>query len=537
MSTLIPKYDLKNGGATPNGAVNRPINEKLNESVSVKDFGAKGDGTTDDTYAVNAALAAASSVYFPTGTYLVTSTIQVPANVSIYGNGLSSVIKGNFAGAVLNIGVLSGARCINVTANNLLISCGTLCDYGIQFRNVVKSNFSNLYVQSTDPCKSTFAAFRLGGEVYSNTFTGLKANIVNDPYASTNGVGFYIGNDFNAFSSSYASTNDNILIGCVSTSYNVGFWLDACTGIKLYGCNAEKGTSYAVKITGGLYNNVYNFWHEQTTSPKFYWGTSNKQNGSGGTATEVSSFCGVYDTELIGASFEMASGFYPTMQNAFLGGVSTIASGVNNAVVRDVVYAGGFSPTTSITDNGNASNIEYRDNSYNDYHITYSNGSGGETQGLQFVVTGATTQINNLYTGVNLVNAPFTPGMSISGVFYPATDNTYTLGTASYRWTTVYATTGSINTSDANQKTDIVDISDAEKRVAVKLKSSMKRFKFKDGKRYHFGTIAQDVKSAFESEGLVAEEYGVFCSDTLENGTVQFGIRYEELFAFIISTL
>ena len=192
MSTLIPKYDLKNGGATPNGAVNRPINEKLNESVSVKDFGAKGDGTTDDTYAVNAALAAASSVYFPTGTYLVTSTIQVPANVSIYGNGLSSVIKGNFAGAVLNIGVLSGARCINVTANNLLISCGTLCDYGIQFRNVVKSNFSNLYVQSTDPCKSTFAAFRLGGEVYSNTFTGLKANIVNDPYASTNGVGLYI---------------------------------------------------------------------------------------------------------------------------------------------------------------------------------------------------------------------------------------------------------------------------------------------------------------------------------------------------------
>ena len=56
MTTLITKYDLKNGGSTPTGAINRPINEKLNEWVSVKDFGAVGNGTTDDTAAVQAAL-------------------------------------------------------------------------------------------------------------------------------------------------------------------------------------------------------------------------------------------------------------------------------------------------------------------------------------------------------------------------------------------------------------------------------------------------------------------------------------------------
>jgi hypothetical protein len=50
----------------------RTVQLKLQESVSVKDFGAIGDGTTDDTLAIQAAINAASRIYFPEGNYKIT---------------------------------------------------------------------------------------------------------------------------------------------------------------------------------------------------------------------------------------------------------------------------------------------------------------------------------------------------------------------------------------------------------------------------------------------------------------------------------
>ena len=97
MTTLIPKYDLKNGGITPTGAVNRSIREKLAETVNVKDFGATGDGATDDTAALVAAFNYAATNGVPlsfdgSGTYLldvnnVTPVIPENKKLIVYGNG------------------------------------------------------------------------------------------------------------------------------------------------------------------------------------------------------------------------------------------------------------------------------------------------------------------------------------------------------------------------------------------------------------------------------------------------------------------
>jgi hypothetical protein len=75
------------------GAVLRTVQDKLRESVSVKDFGAKGDGITNDTAAINAALAASNQVYFPPGTYMTTGGHNIQGKTLIGFNRDASIIK------------------------------------------------------------------------------------------------------------------------------------------------------------------------------------------------------------------------------------------------------------------------------------------------------------------------------------------------------------------------------------------------------------------------------------------------------------
>jgi hypothetical protein len=69
------------------GGVITNVEAKLAQYVSVKDFGAVGDGVTDDTTAIQAALNASLSVYVPAGTYLISAALTVPANTLFYGEG------------------------------------------------------------------------------------------------------------------------------------------------------------------------------------------------------------------------------------------------------------------------------------------------------------------------------------------------------------------------------------------------------------------------------------------------------------------
>lgn len=70
------------------GAVSRTVQSKLRDTVSVKDFGAVGDGVTDDTAALNAAFAKVGyTVLMPKGTYLITSNLNPPTCSAIIGDG------------------------------------------------------------------------------------------------------------------------------------------------------------------------------------------------------------------------------------------------------------------------------------------------------------------------------------------------------------------------------------------------------------------------------------------------------------------
>lgn len=91
-------------GTSASAPSSRTLQRKLDDFASVKDFGATGDGSTDDTAAINRALfqlfcrnnnvATRRSLYFPAGTYLITEPIKVPPHAKLYGEGsTSSIIK------------------------------------------------------------------------------------------------------------------------------------------------------------------------------------------------------------------------------------------------------------------------------------------------------------------------------------------------------------------------------------------------------------------------------------------------------------
>jgi len=87
-------------GPDANNPIIRTLQDKLDDFVSVRDFGAKGDNITDDTEAIQRALdrplgtaAAAAApfthrtIYFPAGNYVITDTIKLPPFTRIQGEG------------------------------------------------------------------------------------------------------------------------------------------------------------------------------------------------------------------------------------------------------------------------------------------------------------------------------------------------------------------------------------------------------------------------------------------------------------------
>lgn len=178
--------------------------------------------------------------------------------------------------------------------------------------------------------------------------------------------------------------------------------------------------------------------------------------------------------------------------------------------------------------------------------IIQDNASGSTDASLRF-----RTQTNGVFTSnLWLENQYLKPGV----------DTVTNLGFSNARWNTVYAVTGTINTSDEREKT-FLSIEDAEKSAALEIKQNIRKFKFNDAiekkgenARIHFGASAQQVGDIMKSHGLDPDKYGFYCYDEWDetkeakdnDGNIiqeyrpagnRYGIRYEELLAFIISAL
>ena len=164
--------------------------------------------------------------------------------------------------------------------------------------------------------------------------------------------------------------------------------------------------------------------------------------------------------------------------------------------------------------------------------------------------------VDNLETGLRL-DGSGTDNILPCGSGGTIRDNAIDLGTSSGRFDDIYATNGTIQTSDQNEKQQIASLTDAEITAAKAISKLFKTFKWNDkveakgdAARTHTGVIAQDVQQAMTDAGLDAGDYAFFISTTWweadgevyetaeeapEGATerTRLGIRYPELLAFI----
>ena len=126
---------------TATGAVQQTVQTKLEQYVSVKDFGAVGDGVTNDRAAINSALAAAKRVYFPAGTYLVSGgSIELPDGVdgiSMTGDGVSTKLTGGNSNGVILIQDHDGVYIADMWIESTLAAFGCISSFHQEISDVV----------------------------------------------------------------------------------------------------------------------------------------------------------------------------------------------------------------------------------------------------------------------------------------------------------------------------------------------------------------------------------------------------------------
>lgn len=206
------------------GGVAYPVCEVLEQTVSVKDFGATGDGVTDDTTAILTAIAASSGkrLVFPAGTYIVASEIAISVPCFIDGETpFATVIKTTSA-----------------TANIFKCTSGNVSIAGIAFESSV-TRTAGSYLDTNSQSNVSLTNFKMTGAFRGITIDG--GAIVNISSAgkiadiretvATTGRGIYItGTCFSV--SLFGIVMDNS-----GTQPQAGIYIDSSADVTMNTCN------------------------------------------------------------------------------------------------------------------------------------------------------------------------------------------------------------------------------------------------------------------------------------------------------------
>jgi hypothetical protein len=500
---------------TAAGATLQSVQTKLEQYISVKDFGAVGDGVTNDTAAVQAAIDSGEPIVFPAGSYACGPLTQSTNSQRFYADGFVNIQK---------------------NANGVLFtSTGNYVQFeGIQF---IGTGFTgdNVNLTGNHPTLTNCASFGTPGRALKATGAHVQIFGTCGIYATTDATasGFDIEIGVSGTATLYhqlmnvytSQATGGILLTDVGSHVIVGGQfgkLSILSGTSPAGVNGGITSNARIlgNVTVNLSNSVFsgNQFSNQTIT--FGAGTSGHCLDTSNTASSAT----------IVNSGNAASPIFKSIGTGSPSGiVLQYGSDAFNSTIRysnDEIYlqdAGLYLSNNKalwIADSAGVYKNTVFLSSGDDFN--FGNDTGANFTNLQSGSGG----IYHVVSGANVTQ-------TATGVFRPVPDGSVNLGGPSNRWSTVYATTGTINTSDANDKKDIRSLSDKEKAVGVALRALIRAYKWKAGpEETYVGVIAQDVIAAFDAEGLDAGDYGI-----IDDGGDRLGVRYDQVFAFIIGAL
>jgi hypothetical protein len=225
------------------GSVITNVEAKLAQTVSVKDFGAVGDGVADDTAAIQAALnSGVKSVYIPAGNYLI-SSLLIPSTMylTIHGDGQSSVlvqksgssnamIRWNTASIAYTQGLIQGiqikgtngtAHCINTSGvGGLTLQDIYILDVPVGYSGIFIDGTTSTYVHDTRV---------LNLQVYTNT-AGHSGVRLGPKCSDTNISNYICNNNFVTAYCIYADANAQTATFTDCHIYNAAENIMYCAG-------------------------------------------------------------------------------------------------------------------------------------------------------------------------------------------------------------------------------------------------------------------------------------------------------------------
>lgn len=232
------------------------------------------------------------------------------------------------------------------------------------------------------------------------------------------------------------------------------------------------------------------------------------------TGTQNVAFSGTITAGSISSGFgniDIGTSTFDTTGEVSFGGVINSGGGVSTADTR-------FELGGDRTGDGNAY-IDMHAVASGDYNLRILR-AGGTNGGASVNHTGTGTFT---HANAGAANHDFSTSATVrlriqasDGDTVPGADNAHDFGSGSLRWTDIYATNATIQTSDKRKKTIRGLLTSAEMKAwarvnwtAFQWNSSIVK-KGADKARMHTGLVAQDIMDAFTAEGLDAGNYGLF---------------------------